>query len=645
VRLVRRGARFTHQPVSKLAPGAAAAGWIVARRGITGAPRCTTPHRTAPLHRAADMTSALPTEAVDLAYSVRVTNFEAGDAYQLRLFSSSPDSHPNAHEPHPVAFCAADSGQLAVRYLYSGGPGFLHAWLFVTKLDAKLGVPLACLAGWGRVYFDSIGKTPVRADIVDVRGDTQAVLTVRTAAGARTDRPPRCLLSAEQIGDEHSALYEQMQTQIRSVYARLREAYRPPVPDHSNFYFVETHMQKMPITTFAYLSTFVANTDAQIEALLEGLARCVDAGVSTTIGEQLVDVCTSLPRALVYTNDATRTGHNGRATVDLWSQLSMYPDINAAGFDCEDGAGLVMSIVYCLRNCVLSSAASPLLRALQRHATRLTPFFTLGNLKSGPGARDFVSHAYVTMLDSRWVDAQLDPTLGAPSDPCPALSLESTAYVSGEWGPGAAGRRPIVSHLAPVRKALRAAFAGRDAADLLRAVRLFTPTEASNATVSVYNDRGDVHKGTYQDVYVLMAVDHRPNRVVHAIVTGDGTIGALAEKLLTYDRRVKLHTVIDQTRSEFSDTYQCLWKQDPKNTLPQPPLPRTRGPAPAAPDGAVAVLDLPMRVWEANAAAYESALDSFCADSGYRVDHGEPARRLAGDIALKRVYVVLGAAH
>jgi hypothetical protein len=52
-----------------------------------------------------------------------------------------------------------------------------------------------------------------------------------------------------------------------------------------------------------------------------------------------------------------------------------------------------------------------------------------------------------------------------------------------------------------------------------------------------------------------------------------------------------------------------------------------------------------MRVWEANAAAYESALDSFCADSGYRVDHGEPARRLAGDIALKRVYVVLGAAH
>jgi hypothetical protein len=592
-------------------------------------------------------------QSIDLVYSVRVVNFETDDMYALRLFSSSPDSHPNAHEPQPVEFSAVNSGELSVRYFYSGAPEFLHAWLFVTKMDAKLGVPITTLAGWGRIFFDALSTAVVRTNLVDVCDTVQAVLATRTLASRR----PQCTRTLRQIEDDRVRIYNAMQTRIQGVCARLRDndGYRAPSPDHSNFYFVETHMQKMPITTFAYLSTFIANTDAQIEALLESLARSVDcANVSITIGEQLVDMCTLLPRALIYTNDMTRSPNGGRVIVDLWSQLGIYPDMNKAGFDCEDGAGLIMSIVYGLRHCKFSSAASPLLRALQTHAKRFTPFFTLGNLKTGPNIGDFVSHAYVTMLDSRWVNAKLDPSLPMParSELYPALSLESTAYVSGEWDAVASDgalqhsepatiRQRMVSHLSGIRSALRAALAKQGDAHLVQPMRIFAPTQANNSIHSVYNRNGDRHKGTYQDVYVLMSADHNADRVIHAIVTGDGTIGSLAENLLQYDGKIKLHTVIDQSRTTFNKDYECLWKQEPKNTLPLAPPDTFFGPRRTCDTDVVGIIDVPMRVWNANVRAYTRAFKTLADTHVYHADASESEHELADDLSLMRIYIYI----
>jgi hypothetical protein len=613
-------------------------------------------------HTATSSSSLARRHTVELGCNIRVTHPCAGDQYHMRIFTSSPSSKPSSDEKLYTFGVNDADGQacesLLIRMGMDSHPGLVHVFLFVTNDQESLGIRRTLMTGWGSVHFDALSlHKEYDLSLVDVTDAEQAVVTLHIQARVTPPFENALVPSLSSIKTGMDMLYQRIHVDIVDAYTRLIErGLRAPTPDRSNFYYVRTHMGKMPITTFAYLSTLVDQRG--VEPLLQALLRRATDEIdiverNSPTGsydatrrncETLVAMATMLPRGLHYTDDIRRTGRNRTEAVDQWSQLGTFPELATTGFDCEDGAGLVMSVLYLLRNMRFRDAQ---LTRMQAFANQYTPLFTLGNMKVGPGSNaetDYVPHAYVIMVDRTWFEGHLKPDTAVNGPFLPAMSLESTAYLSGVWDdramshPGTSASR-MVTTFDEIYREVNTAF--EHIPNVLHAMRQYTPLQASNA----HRAPSGRHRGSYEDIYVLMTVDHMNDRVAHCIVTHDSatrrTIGSLAEHVLRYAPDVHIDVVFSHARSYFESMYQCLWKQQPMNKLPTTAVATTANMRPA-PNGVCGIIDIPSAVYTQHAHTIETALATM--SKLYKCTTHAPSP-LVGDIGFARVYITLGGVH
>jgi hypothetical protein len=446
-------------------------------------------------------------------------------------------------------------------------------------------------------------------------------------------------------------VYDMVQTKIRSALTRLHaREYKDSAADASNLYLAEAQMQKMPIVTFTHLNAFLENTNTQIEALLEVLASNIDTAKCTlTQGERLVDMCTSLPRALLHAHDASRSSNGGQIAIDAWASLRMSPALNAAEFDAREGAQLVMSIVCGLRMCELSATASTVLRAMQEHARRFTPFFAFGTIRIGPGAKDLAAHMHVIMLDARWVETRRgDARSKSVNLHFASLCMEATAYVSGEWnkytsascGDTGESATPTSLQMRAVRTAMDRILLNSGHADTGDLFEYSSPINVSNAIVSMYCRPYTPNSDTYHEVSALVSPHHGTGtgHVIHGIITDGRTIGASVHGLHRYILSVNMHVVVDQTRADFNKLHQCLWKQDRAAPSTQSHTSFSIS-ARARKMNVVAVLCTSEQDWNAHTDAYSAIFAALDATGEFWADTSEPAPRIAGGVSMKRIYI------
>jgi len=127
----------------------------------------------------------------------------------------------------------------------------------------------------------------------------------------------------------------------------------------------------------------------------------------------LGEFLTILFRGMIYSPDYVkrRTGErfskkgNSVFIDEQWFQLCNFPELGKAAFDCEDGAGLIMTLLvllYAVRDSVPKVElmnSYPLLGRLVEILNRYIPFFCIGELKTGPHPdKDYDAHAFVILL-------------------------------------------------------------------------------------------------------------------------------------------------------------------------------------------------------------------------------------------------------
>lgn len=593
----------------------------------------------------------------DLVVGVAVVNPRVGSTYTVKVFTSSSSSGRPDSEEHLQSFASDAIAGQALRHGFNTPPRLLHVWLYSNVCVPRLpAVSVTSVLATGHVpYADVYKKGGVEMELIDVTSSVQGRVTIRST-NAPSSTP--AVVDVDAMSSARLTLFKSVSTAICGKYTELTDAgYARPADDRSRFYYVQTNMSQLPITTYAFMSTLIDNTDSELHDLLVGMLRHVNttSNSSSSLYDQLVDLCTLLPRMLLYTDDIVRRERGRDQVVDQWTQLGTMPNMSTSGFDCEDGSGLVMSIVHALRSFTCKSTTPPRLVQLQQLARQYTAFLTIGNLKSGDVANKYVSHAYVVMLDSEWVTQHMSggPT---PASAHRALTLESTASVSGVWDGASLARvdersPDAVSSYLSLRVALRAAF---KTPALFTTCRQRTPLQAANARIWNTNPKLVPHRGPYQDVYVLMSPSHQVQRngqtvsdnVIHLLVTGinvngGGVIGALAENVMTYNSQVTLHTVSNETRAIFKERYMSLWSEQPRNKLPLA-LPSSSSivtPPPRNSNVDIGYIDISARIWLQYEREFVDYLSpSSLSSSSYVSDTSEPLHDVAVGLSFKRVY-------
>lgn len=594
-------------------------------------------------------------------------------AYTLKMYSSSVGDDANSNE-YTSGFEWRDTMEIGgitftptfvicSSLLKHVRPDFMHIWLYFDSSVHRTTLMTTSLIARGFTAYDD--SSPFELTLEGVRIATATIKYYDKAKPPRTQRLLRPLASVAALRSRVEHDYDAFAHDVASQYEKLAREFGTGIPINSPFYYVDSNIGKVPITTFAYTSSNVTNNERDVLKLLLSLDECTSQTHITT-EQRLVDFCTMITRPLIYADDRTITPSGAfNGGLDLWVQLGTMPEFNRTSFDCEDGAGLVMSVVTMLRHAVIPHGREyERIRHLQYAALRYTPFLTLGNLTAQTlqGSRAYIPHAYVTMLDTQWVHAQINGTSRSIGEYyMPALVLESTASYSGVWTPSAVGdpasqqtTEPSqhAKHYIDIRTELRSAFERVDKKPLFSLCRLHTPIEASNAIVWAATESTSAHRGIYQDMYVMMTSDYIKQdgslAVLHIVATettkvDDGVgssrrIGALAENLLMYSERVKLHVILNELRKNFNDAYSYVWKNQPKNYLPfvSNKEDTTRCIISDVPH--VGYMDIPSRVWE----CYQVQINETCATLGtYKLHTDRDSIHIANGLSFERVYFVM----
>lgn len=553
----------------------------------------------------------------EFTLDVKVDHHKVSVASTLKIFASSA-REPNSDE-HLIQYESHErhTERKTIKCEYYTvpyeSPSIMHAWLYEHELVPDTRVTTARLVARGYASYQAIkrGDVPI-IELRTMTDDTYGRVNITPinkcihTASDRDDDTCIAKLEARRKDD-----FDQFATSIKARYMELKRSLGVDIiPQNSAFFYVESNFGKVPVTTFAYLSRFITNSKAEVVDLLRSLERHINPR-HTSIEERLVDFCTLITRPMIYVEDHAKSKNDRDTAIDQWMQLGTFPILSETGFDCEDGSALILSIIFLLKHSDVSEY--PELVTLQSFAKQYTPFLTLGNLKSN-GATPYVSHAYVVMMDSRWVQYQLEGnfSIESPTGLNHALTLESTASLSGVWDDtstqkiDASNVDPMVTEYINIRESLISVFAESHA--LFALCRQYAPMRASNR--NHYDHYGSwlspddtsnkyAHCGSYGHTFVLMTTDHN-GKAVHAIVTqGNCRIGAYADQLMMYKSDVKLHVLSQEAESDFESKYGYVLQQQPKNILP---VVNKVTPAGSKDDtkSIVGYVDVPGRVWDAH---------------------------------------------
>jgi hypothetical protein len=134
--------------------------------------------------------------------------------------------------------------------------------------------------------------------------------------------------------------------------------------------------------------------------------------------ELFCEMATMLPLSMIYRND-----HSGDRDIDQWVSLSAHPVPELAGYDCEDGAQLVLIMCDVLRKARLSN---PLFRRIQKAVKDVEFCLCIGTLEVDD---DLTWHAYVVGFERDWL-----LSMGRQKMKEFPLILESTDYLTSDPG-------------------------------------------------------------------------------------------------------------------------------------------------------------------------------------------------------------------
>jgi hypothetical protein len=118
-----------------------------------------------------------------------------------------------------------------------------------------------------------------------------------------------------------------------------------------------------------------------------------------------------------------RLDHSGRRSIDQWVSLAAHPCPSRAGYDCEDGAELVLRMTRLIKS---ASSDHPLLKRVQESVRDYEFCMCIGTLQL---EKSVTWHAYVMGFERDWL-LQLDKTEKRMKRM--PLMIESTDYLTSD---------------------------------------------------------------------------------------------------------------------------------------------------------------------------------------------------------------------
>lgn len=352
------------------------------------------------------------------------------ERYKLFVFASRDVHDDSAY--NPVFELAADEWAETAFLLRNKPtlPEFLQCWLFADSEDED-GIKTQTLLAWNRVRPQQLMRNePYSLPMHDVEHRLQADLELQLK-NTPSSWLPAPSHSRRQIEEQMKAYMDQVNTAY-DEHERNDEAY---------FVYVDTPIGRLPVLSYVVLACQIRQHNEKALRWLEYLLEISACRLHTTAddllnrpdewGELIAEMALWQIRARVYTPDWVRVAGDKKVGGDQWARLGCFPDPGLSCGDCEDFSELVLEFVHVFKYCKLGERASPLLQLLQRRLRQYTPFMAIGQLKSGPG---YVCHAYVILLDSRWVQNTVDQIVHpSMANVLPALVIEGTAYTESTW--------------------------------------------------------------------------------------------------------------------------------------------------------------------------------------------------------------------
>jgi hypothetical protein len=304
-------------------------------------------------------------------------------------------------------------------------PRSIHFWMYDTSAREPDGIVTQHWLASGKVDVQSAFTTVVESEVnLTDQGDaTQATLYLRCVSCPQLKFPPTVF---------YPEFKNRYITTVRNTFMR----FSADVYDY--FVYWDTPSGEQPVLSFAALSGAILADVAegnetllrllQIACLHVGIAEdqvpaCDDAAAINLLSE----MCTCTTRFLVYVQDSARESRKKNVMLDQWSRLGCFPMLGMSGYDCEDGAELVLEIFHVVKYLTTSH---PALLRMQSIAKRYTPFLAIGRLR---GEETDTPHALGILLDTLFARQLIDGEPVGDRVLLPGITLESTTYTDGVW--------------------------------------------------------------------------------------------------------------------------------------------------------------------------------------------------------------------
>ncbi len=366
-----------------------------------------------------------------LRLRIHVNFITVGEKYKLFVFASRDVHDDSAY--NPVVLLEHDHW-VETPFLLRNKPTlpeFVHLWLFVDGVDDN-GIDVQSLLAWGRCRPLDLLKSH-QLELKDIEGRAQAVLDLQILNAPRQLQPsPASSLSNSSIESRVQSYLDQ----VSAVYERFERN------DDAYFVYVDTPVGRLPVLSYAVLACQIRQNNDKAVQWLEYLVRITSirfqrkpdelTRLPELWGELIAEMALWQVRARIYTLDSVRVSSNKKLGSDQWTRIGCFPDAALACGDCEDFSELVLEFLHVFKYCTLPLESSGLLKLLQKQLRQYTPFMAIGQLKAGSA---YTCHAYVVLLDTRWVENRIDKIQYSQHQGCllPSIVIEGTAYTESTW--------------------------------------------------------------------------------------------------------------------------------------------------------------------------------------------------------------------
>lgn len=361
--------------------------------------------------------------------------------------------------------------------------------------------------------------------IVDVDGHIQATIKVRGTMPSKLDN------------DDSKDKFAHWIRQSQLVYTKTLRY------NDSQFYvYVDTPVGRMPMLSFPLLATRIKSSDPEpLLWRLYQLARMHGIDKDDE-GELLAEMCTMMLRAMLYLPDTVRGDDGKEHVTDQWSRLLCFPELELAGYDCEDGSELVLEILHVLKTA--AKLTHPELQRLQKLLRDVyVPFLALGQLKTE--GIECVPHAFVVLLDRAYAGFLLKGDEVYEHDLHSSIVIESTNYTESVWNNT---QRHRARYSNPVDKLLD------QQSNLETVLKTKTPMEVTK------------RDNMYQSLTALMTAEFVEGEVGHWVMTSsqNNKVGVALKDLMDYStKKIKARPLLVLDKDRTKELHNALNKLPP----------------------------------------------------------------------------------